>query len=68
MRFENLKPEDFEIHWKGCSDQRLNMLQNQPTSEIFKKWPYYKRPNGHQLVRRIHIVIDYDIDYFFRET
>ncbi|KAG5879461.1 hypothetical protein JTB14_025127 [Gonioctena quinquepunctata] len=59
LKYENLSAEEFDSHWNACAKYRLSDIKIMPTSaEVFKKWPFYKKPYGYRLID-----IDYEIAF-----
>ncbi|XP_055905995.1 uncharacterized protein LOC129941396 [Eupeodes corollae] len=51
LKYDNLSVEEFDSLWASCSQFRLNDIFNSTKqTEIFEKWPFYKKPNGYRLI------------------
>lgn len=58
LKFDLLKPAEFMEHWRGCSKERINLIQSEAdVASIMKQWPYYKLPIGYRLVCKAHSIM-----------
>lgn len=68
LRFDNLKPTEFDKLWKITQECRLSYIKNIPdttNANLFVKWPEYKRPDGYRMVRKYKIFLNF---YFKQQS
>lgn len=60
LKYEvHTKPEEFREHWLNTRANRLHFIQNitdTNNSDVFIKWPHYKKPDGYRMVGTISVL------------